>query len=99
VDYGSFDDLTIKERALYLKNVLPLTHPDSLFLLFCFEWPPRWWERPFFNNMALEPGAVQSYFGEYFEIERIAGTLKPNFSKWPLGEATYLMTRNQKILI
>ena len=93
VDYGTFDDLSIKERDLYMKNILPLTHPGSLFLLFCFEWPPRWWERPFFDHMALKPGAVEHRFSEYFEIEHIAGTSKPDFSKWPPGHATYLMTR------
>jgi ubiquinone/menaquinone biosynthesis C-methylase UbiE len=96
VDYGTFDDLSLKERALYVKNVLPLTQPGSIFLLFCFEWPPRWWERPFFDHMALEPGAVDRRFSEYFEIERYSGTEKPNFSQWPPGYATYLMTRNQE---
>jgi cyclopropane fatty-acyl-phospholipid synthase-like methyltransferase len=38
VDYGTLDDLSPKERDLYVKNVLPLTHPDTIFLLFCFEW-------------------------------------------------------------
>ncbi len=99
VDYGAFDDLTIKERGLYVKNVLQLTHPGSLFLLFCFEWPPRWWERllAFFGAFgAIEPGEVERRLGEYFDIERIAGTTKPDFSTWPPGHATYLMTRNQK---
>ena len=44
-DYGTLDDLTKKARDLYVENVLPLTRPGSLFLLYAFEWPVRWWER------------------------------------------------------
>jgi hypothetical protein len=31
----------LKDRDLYLQNVLTLTHPSSRFLLYCFEWQPR----------------------------------------------------------
>jgi len=96
VDYGTLDDLRPKDRDLYVQNVLPLTHPGSLFLLFCFEWPARWWERPFHSRMALDPGETERRFGEHFEIERIAGTMVPNFSQWPPGHATYLMMRREK---
>ncbi len=99
VDYGTLDDLTIKDRDLYVKNILPLTHPGSLFLFYCFEWPPRWWERllaVFGAFGAMEPGEAERRFDGYFVIERIAGTSKPDFSKWPPGHATYLMTRNQE---
>ena len=71
----------------------PLTHPGTLFLLFCFEWPRRWWERISPFGMALEPGEVERRFGEYFEIERIAGTEKPDFSKLIARHAAYLMIR------
>jgi len=96
VDYGTLDDLKPKDRDLYVQNVLPLTHPGSLFLLFGFEWPARWWERPFHSRMALDLGETERRFGEHFEIERIAGTRVPNFSQWPPGHATYLMTRREK---
>ena len=56
VDYGTLDDLKPTQRELYMRNVLPLARPGSLFLLFCFEWKPRWWERPFFFSLACEPG-------------------------------------------
>ena len=90
VDYGTLDDLWPKGRDLYVRNVLPLTHPGSWFLLWCFEWPTQWWER-FPLGMALEPGEAERRFGEYFEIKRIAG--KANLSGWPRGFAAYLMTR------
>lgn len=96
VDYGALDDLRPKDRDLYVRNVVPLTHPGSRYLLWCFEWPLRWWERlifrfAFFGAMALEPGEAERRFGEYFEIEQIAG--KTNLSGWPCGLAAYLMTR------
>ncbi|MFW9964849.1 MAG: class I SAM-dependent methyltransferase [Candidatus Sifarchaeia archaeon] len=94
VDYGTLDDLPPKERNLYVKNVLGLTHAETLFLLFCFEWSPRWWERPLFDRMAMRPGEVEQRFGNYFEIERISGTRTPDFSKYPPGYGVYLMKRN-----
>jgi SAM-dependent methyltransferase len=93
VDYGTLDDLNPSERDRYMKNVLPLTHKNSLFLLFCFEWKTRWWERllTFIGTMAIEPGEAQRRFGEFFTIERIAGG-KTGSSFMP-AEATYLMAR------
>ena len=96
VDYGTLDDLVPRDRDLYVRNIIPLTHPGSLFLLYCFEWPLRWWERlllriSFFGAMALEPGEAERRFGKYFEIEPIARRL--DYSRWPPGYAVYLMTR------
>jgi hypothetical protein len=93
VDYGTLDDLRPSHRDLYLKNVLPLTHQGSLFLLYCFEWELRWWERSlaFFGQMAVELGEVERRFGDYFEIERVAGN---KTGSWFMpATATYLMTR------
>ena len=93
VDYGTLDDLQPKDRDLYLHNVLRLTNPGSCFLLWCFEWSLRWWERfPF--SLALEPGEVERRFGEYFRVERIAG--KTNLSGWPRGFGVYLMRRKPR---
>ncbi len=96
LDYGTLDDLSPQDRNLYLSNVLPLTHHDSKFLLWCFEWQMRWWECVLtrllpFGALALEPGEAERRFGEYFEIERIAGEAKSR--GWPRGFAVYLMTR------
>lgn len=89
VDYGTLDDLSPRDRELYMQNVLPLTHKGSQFLLYCFEWPPRWWERSFF--MACEPGEIRRRFGPYFAIERYAGGATG--SRIMPGWAVYLMTR------
>jgi SAM-dependent methyltransferase len=96
VDYGTLDDLRLGDRDLYLQNILPLTHPGSLFLLYCFEWSPSWWEWlllqvAFFGAMALEPGEVEQRFSPYFDIEEIARGTKQR--GWPRGWAVYLMTR------
>lgn len=93
VDYGTLDDLVPNQRELYLRNVIPLTHAHSLFLLYCFEWIPRWWERitGFADHMMLLPGEVEQRFGPHFEIE--CYTRSMDYSKWPAGEAVYLMTR------
>ena len=96
VDYGTLDDLLPKDRDLYMQNVLPLTHPGSHFLLYCFEWEPRWGERllfqlGFFGHMLLEPGEAERRFGPHFDIERYAGAV--DYSRWPSGYAVYLMKR------
>ncbi len=72
LDYGTLDDLRWKDRQLYVRNVLPLTHARSRFLLYCFEWKPRWWERSTWFGMACEPGEILRRFGAHFEIERYA---------------------------
>lgn len=93
VDYGALDDLSRKDRDLYVQNVLPLTHPGSQFLLWCHEWPPRWWEKSL-PLPAFEPGEAERRFGAHFQIERIAGTKAPAMWKLLPGFAAYLMTRN-----
>ena len=92
VDYGTLDDLRPADRDLYVRSVLPLAHPGSRYLLWCFEWRTRWWER-LLLAMALEPGEAQQRFGEHFEMERLNG--KAGLSGWPRGFAAYLMTRRR----
>jgi len=96
VDYGSFDDLKPKARAAYVRAVVPLARPGARFLLWCFEWEPRLWERAAMailptGNLTLRPGEVERAFAGFFEIDRIAGKL--TMSTWPRGWACYLMTR------
>lgn len=93
VDYGVLDDLVTKDRDLYVTSVLPLVHAGTQFVLYCFEWTPRWWERLFGipNREVLAPGEVERRFGEHFDIECYARSL--DYSKWPAGMAVYLMTR------
>ncbi len=91
VDYGTLDDLSPKARDLYLQNVLPLTQPGSRFVLYGFEWEPRWWERPFFTSLAMLPGEAERRFGPYFEIEHYAS--ESGLPGFPRGWAVYLMMR------
>lgn len=96
VDYGTLDDLRPSHRDQYMKNVLPLTRQGSLFLLYCFEWAPRWWER-WFSGMAMELGEVERRFGAYFEFEHVA-RFKTGYRLMPVY-ATYLMTRKEEVMI
>lgn len=92
LDYGVLDDLRPRQREPYLCNMLPLTQPDSHYLLWGFEYRMRWWEKfvPFYD-VPFYSGEIKQRFGPYFEIEKIAG--KIDYSKWPPGYAAYLMTR------
>ena len=91
VDYGTLDDLGPSQRDLYMQAVLPLARPGSIFLLYCFEWEPRWYERPFYSRMALDLGEAERRFHPYFEIEHYrSGT---EHLQWPRGWGVYLMTR------
>jgi cyclopropane fatty-acyl-phospholipid synthase-like methyltransferase len=92
VDYGTFDDLTPAARDRYADTLLSLSHVGSQYLLWCFEYRIRWWERfiPFFPP-PLVPGEAQRRFGKHFAIERIAG--EEHSAGWPPGWAAYLMTR------
>jgi cyclopropane fatty-acyl-phospholipid synthase-like methyltransferase len=95
VDYGTLDDLKPAQRDLYLRNVLPLTHAGSRYLLYCFEWKPRWYERPYFSSMAMLPGEAERRFAPYFDIERYAA--ESGLKGLPRGWAVYLMTRNGEL--
>jgi SAM-dependent methyltransferase len=98
-DFGALDTFGPKGRDLYVRTVLPLTHPGSRYLPACWEWSWSWWER--LLQMPLEPGEVERRFGEYFEIEKILSETNPRH--WPPaylmgkhkapGFAVYLMTR------
>lgn len=91
VDYGVLDDLPPRGRDAYVRSVLPLANPGSHFLLWCFEWSPRgWWERPFQQRMALEPGECERRFGRWFDIAAVPTAPAPG---WVPGTAAYLMTR------
>ncbi len=91
VDYGTLDDLKPSQRDLYVQNVLPLAHSGSRFLLYCFEWQPRWYERPYFSSMAMLPGEAERRFAPFFDIERYAG--ESGLNGLPRGWAVYLMAK------
>ncbi len=92
LDYGVLDDLRPHQREPYLRSMLPLTRAGSHYLLWGFEYPVRWWEKyvPFYDVPFL-PGEIEHRFGQYFEIEKLAGQI--DYSKWPPGYAVYFMTR------
>jgi cyclopropane fatty-acyl-phospholipid synthase-like methyltransferase len=97
VDYGSFDDLRGKQRAAYVHEIVPLANTGGKFLLWCFEWELRPWERAVtailpFGGMTLRPGEVQQRFAGSFDIKKIAG--ETGLRSWPRGWAAYLMTRH-----
>jgi SAM-dependent methyltransferase len=96
VDYGTLDDLGQRQRDRYVEQVLPLAAPGSSFLLWCFEWELRRWERLLttvlpFGKLALAPGETQRRFGAQFVIEHVAG--ESDRQGWPRGYAVYLMAR------
>lgn len=95
VDFGTLDDLSPEDRDAYVKNVLPLSHQDSQFFLWCFEWPDRFRDRlnPF--PLKMNPGEVEQRFGKWFEIECISRNLRPDLSGFEPGTATYLLRRNR----
>ena len=51
----------------------------------------KWFYEILFFGKPFESGEVQRRFGDYFEIERIAGRI--DYSGFPPGYAVYLMTR------
>jgi cyclopropane fatty-acyl-phospholipid synthase-like methyltransferase len=91
VDYGALDDLGRRDRDRYVEQVTPLAAPGARFVLWCFEWPPHWWERALPMGMAMAPREVDQRFGAGFTIEKVAGGYDPK--QFPPGYAAYLMTR------
>jgi SAM-dependent methyltransferase len=95
VDYGTFDDLSNRDRAAYVDQVRALAKPGAKFLLWCFEWEPKGWERVAIailppRNITLRPGEVEQRFASTFDVTRIAG--ESDLKKWPRGWAAYLLT-------
>jgi SAM-dependent methyltransferase len=92
VDYGTLDDFAPADRDRYVDNVLPLAATGARFLLWCFQWPPRRFDR-WLRFPTMAPGEVEWRFGGTFTIERIAGTDTPRMRRLIPGHAAYLMTR------
>lgn len=76
-DFGALNDLGQNARDLYMENILPLTHPDSQYLMFCFD-------------RMLSADEVKWRFGEHFRIEELDN--RPE-SKLTGSLTFYLMTR------
>ena len=98
VDWGVYDDLSLSDRLAYLRNVLPLTHPESQFLIYVHEWPWRWWERLLYRLLGggpMRPGEVEADFSPDFTIENLVEHVFP--SGFIGGEAVYLMSRKGEV--
>jgi SAM-dependent methyltransferase len=96
VDYGTLDDLSPKQRDQYIRQVQPLAHTGSQFLLWCFEWTPTRRERLLtrilpFGSVSIEPGEVERRFWRGWKIDKVSG--EQNLPTWPRGWACYVMTR------
>lgn len=91
VDWGVYDDLSPADRRAYRRNVLPLTHAESRFLIYVHQWPLRWYDRLFrslFGFGPMQSGEVEADFGPYFDIELL---MTRRLSGYIAGEAAYLM--------
>jgi hypothetical protein len=64
-----------------------LSHPGSIFVLWCFYDEIPWWKRRGGRFPGIEPGAEQRLFGNTFDIERLAEPVPGS------GFACFLMTR------
>lgn len=94
VDWGVYDDLSPASRRAYLRNVLPLTHRESLFLIYVHEWPLRWYDRllrALFHIGPMQPGEIEADFGPHFQVETIV--VRHHGRGYLAGEAVYLMHR------
>jgi len=76
-DFGAINDINQEDRDLYMQNVLPLTHPGSYYLMFCFE-------------SKLPFDEVEQRFSKNYRIETLNKSPESGF---PSGIAFFLMTR------
>lgn len=93
VDYGTLDDLGVKQRDEYVRRVVPLALPGSRFLLWCFEWELRPWERLLTSvlpvgKLALAPGEAERRFARDFQTVddrhiRASSTTPPSCGNGP----------------
>ena len=82
-DFGALNDLSQKARDLYMENVLPLIHPGSHYLMFCFD-------------RMLPSDEVNQRFSEDFSMEILN---KGSEGRFAGGLILYLMERNMEKLI
>jgi hypothetical protein len=73
--------------------VVPLAGPGARFLLWCFEWQPRRFDR-WTRFLPMAPGEVAARFGAWFAIERLTSTAIGR-RRLIAGTAAYLMTRGE----
>lgn len=74
--------------------MLRLSQRVSKYLLWCHEWPARWYERLLLRlcgGVALEPGEARRRFDPYSKMERMARTTGYDLTQFPPGFAACLM--------
>ncbi len=76
-DFGAINDLDRVARDAYMRNVIPLTHPGSLLVMFCFK-------------KKLPRSEVDRRFGPFFDIETVESIPETRF---PASLDFYVMTR------
>lgn len=81
-DFGALNDMNSGARDLYMGSMLPLTHPGSFFLLFCFD-------------KKLPRDEVRERFGQFFTIELFG---KQKEELLPRQIAFYVMERKPEKL-
>jgi cyclopropane fatty-acyl-phospholipid synthase-like methyltransferase len=80
-DFGALNDMNQGARDLYMENVLPLTHSDSRYLMFCFD-------------KMLPFDEIKRRFSSHFRIEELDRTPGSGF---PGSFTVYLMTRETAV--
>lgn len=96
VDWGVYDDLSPADRQAYRRNILPLTHDQSQFLIYVHEWPFRWYDRlilRLFGYGPMQPGEIEADFGPHFDIETLMR--RYHGQGYLAGEAAYWMRRKR----
>ncbi|MBM4460417.1 MAG: class I SAM-dependent methyltransferase [Chloroflexi bacterium] len=94
VDWGVYDDLSPTARRAYLRNVLPMTHARSQFLIYVHEWPYRWYDRLILALLRygpMQPGEIEANFGLHFHVEKIVA--RQCDRGYLAGEAVYWLRR------
>jgi SAM-dependent methyltransferase len=95
VDHGTFDDLTNAARISYVATANRLAAEGASFYLWCFEWPPAWWERALtrlvpIGNISVEPGDIDRHFAPRWTVSQMSSS---RLGFWPRRSATYLLTK------
>jgi SAM-dependent methyltransferase len=87
VDYSVLDDMRGPAQEAMAATVHRLSHPGSVFLMWCFYDEIPWWKRRGGRFPGVEAGAEHRLFGQTFDIERLP---EPAVGS---GFACFLMTR------
>jgi SAM-dependent methyltransferase len=87
VDYSVLDDMRGPALDAMAATVLRLSHPGSIFVMWCFYDEIPWWKRRGERFPGLAVGTEQRLFGAAFDIERLPEPAAGS------GYACFVMTR------